>query len=141
MTAIDNNRLTELRQQLSESTARLGELEAIAVDALIAGKGERDVAALEVKKRECRERIAVLGKAIKQLAQQQQLDAQQRMLDHTMAVVAPLTKALDDSAAKLALPPYDKPTHPLEPEVVPAKKTFRWPGNPKQRDGSRWNER
>ena len=140
MTPLDH-RLSQLRQQLSESVTRLTELEAAAIDAVVGGKGERDVAALEAKKRECCERIAVLGKAIKQLEHQRQLDAQAFMMRETMAFVEPLTKALDDCAAKLALPPHvpDKPVR-LEPDVIKPKQVGKWFGNPKQ-GGSRWNER
>jgi hypothetical protein len=141
MTETDDRLIGELRQRLAESVARLAELEAIAIDALIAGKGDRDVAALEVKKRECGERIAALGKAIKQLEHQRQTDAQQRMLAQTMAFVAPLTASFDEATAKLALPPYTGPMRDLTPETVPAKKVFRWPGNPKEQGGNRWNER
>jgi hypothetical protein len=63
------------------------------------------------------------------------------MLRETMAFVEPLTKALDDGARALALPPQvpDKPVK-LEPETVRAKTTGKWFGNPKQGSG-RWNER
>jgi chromosome segregation ATPase len=140
--ATDNNdRLTELRAQLSDCSKRLGQLEAIAVDALIAGKTtERDIAALEVKKRECRDRIVLLEKAVQQLERQIQLDAQRRMLDQTMAVVSPLVAPLDEAASKLALPPYTNKMHPLVAETIPPKPTYRWPGNPLQ-GASRWNQR
>ena len=136
-----DDRLSELRQQLSEAAKRLGELEVTSVEAIIEGKAERDVSALEVRKAQVRDCVVLLQKTIRELEHRIQLAAQQAMLDHTLAVVAPLTKALDDAAAALALPPYDKPMNPLEPEVVPAKKAGRWFGNPKQSGGSRWNER
>ena len=85
MTATED-RLSELRQQLSESVARLAELEAAAIDAMLEAKAERDISALETRKAQARDRVVLLQKAIKQLEQQQQLDAQQRMLDQTMAV-------------------------------------------------------
>jgi hypothetical protein len=139
MTTTDD-RLSQLRQQLAASIARLAELDAAAIDAVVGGKGERDIAAIETRKAQARDRIVLLQKAIKQLEHQTQLDAQQRMLDQTMATIAPLTKALDEGAAKLALPPYDKPTRPLEPDVIKPKQVGKWFGNPKQ-VGSRWNER
>ena len=95
-------RLTQLRQQLSEASARLGELDAAAINAVIEGKTERDVTALEVRKTQARDRIVLLQKAIKSLEHQTQLDAQAFMMRETMATIAPLTKALDDGAAKLA---------------------------------------
>ena len=136
-----DDRLAELRRQLTETSKRLAELEAIAVDALIAGK-ERDTAALAVKTRECRERVAVLGKAVQQLEHRLQLDAQAFMTRESMAVMSPLTKALDDSASKLALPPHvpDKPVQ-LEPETIKPKTTGKWFGNPKSSVGDRWNQR
>ena len=137
MTPLDD-RLSQLRQQLAESIARLGEHDAAAINAVVEGKSERDIAGLETRKAQARDRIVLLGKAIKSLEHQIQQDAQRRMLDHTMAVVAPLTKALDDASAKLALPPHDKPMQPLEPEVVRAKTTGKWFGMPKQSSG-RWN--
>ena len=42
MTTTDD-RLSQLRQQLSESVARLGELDAAAIDAVVGGKTERDI--------------------------------------------------------------------------------------------------
>ena len=69
--------------------------------------------ALETRKAQARDRIVLLQKTIKELETRQQLAAQKAMLDHTLAVVAPLTKALDDSAAKLALPPHSEPTQPV----------------------------
>lgn len=117
----------ELRQRLAESVAHLAELEAAAIDAVIGGKSEGDLSALEVKKRECRERIVLLKDAIEHMEHQQQEDAQKRMLAHTAEFMGPLIAPLDEAVAKLALPPYDKPTHPLEPEVIKPKQTFRWP--------------
>ena len=141
MTATDD-RLGELRQKLSENVARLSEIEVMAVDAVIEG-GERDVAALEVKRRECAERIAAFGKAIAHIEHQKQIEDQQRMLAVSIAAVAPATKAMDDSLAKLVLPPYTPPEKPVrvEPEV-PAKTSQRpwYNGNPME-GGSRWNDR
>ena len=85
MTATED-RLSELRQQLSESVARLAELEAAAIDAMVEAKAERDISALETRKAQARDRVVLLQKTIKQLEHQLQLDAQQRMLDQTMAV-------------------------------------------------------
>jgi hypothetical protein len=140
MTTADD-RLGPLRQQLSESIARLGELEAAAIDAVVAGKTERNVTALEVRKTQARDRIVLLQKAIKSLEHQTQLDAQAFMMCETMATIAPLTKALDDGAAALLLPPHvpDKAVK-LEPDVVKPKQFGKWFGNPKQ-GGGRWNER
>jgi hypothetical protein len=140
MTTLDH-RLSQLRQQLSESVTRLGELEAAAIDAVVGGKAERDISAIETRKTQARDRILLLGKAIKQIEQQLQLDAQAFMMRETTAFVAPLTKALDDGAAKLALPPHvpDKPMQ-LEPDVIKPKQFGKWFGNPKQ-GGGRWNER
>ena len=140
MTATED-RLSELRQQLSESVARLAELEAAAINAMVEAKTERDISALETRKAQARDRVVLLTKTIKQLEHQPQLDAQQRMLDQTAEFMGPLIAPLDEATAKLALPPYTGPMHDLEPEVVPAKKTGRWFGNPKQQGGSRWNER
>ncbi len=139
MTTTDD-RLSQLRQQLSESIARLGELDAAAIDAVVAGKTERDISAIETRKAQARDRIVLLGKAIKQLEHQRQLDAEAFMTRETMAFVEPLTAPLNQAAAKLALPPYNKPVHSLEPDVVRAKTTGKWFGNPKQ-GGGRWNER
>ena len=99
------------------------------------------MSAIETRKAQARDRIVLLGKAIKQLEHQRQLDAQAFMMRETMAFVEPLTKALDDGAAKLALPPHvpDKPVK-LEPDVVKPKQIFKWFGNPKE-GGSRWNQR
>ena len=93
MTTLDH-RLSQLRQQLAESVARLAELDAAAIDAVVGGKAERDITAIEVRKAQARERIAVLQKAIKQLEHQAQLDAQAFMMRETLATIAPLTKAL-----------------------------------------------
>ena len=108
---------------------------------MIEGKTERDVTALEVRKTQARDRIVLLQKAIKSLEHQTQLDAQAFMMRETMATIAPLTKALDDGAAKLALPPHvpDKPVQ-LEPDVIKPKQFGKWFCNPKQ-GGGRWNER
>ena len=108
---------------------------------MVGGKTERDIAAIETRKAQARDRIVLLQKTIKQLEHQIQLDAQAYMLRETMAFVEPLTKALDEGAAKLALPPYvpDKPVQ-LEPDVVKPKQFGKWFGNPKQ-GGGRWNER
>jgi hypothetical protein len=140
MTTTDD-RLSQLRSQLAESIARLCELETSAIDAVISGKTERDVTAIETRKAQARDRIVLRGKAIKQLEHQLQLDAQAFMMRETMAFVEPLTKALDEGAAKLALPPHvpDKPVR-LEPDVVKPKQVGKWFGNPKQ-GGGRWNER
>jgi hypothetical protein len=70
MTTVD-----ELRQQLSESVARLGELEAAAIDAVLEAKTERDVSAIETRKGQARDRIVLLQRAIRTLEQQQQTDA------------------------------------------------------------------
>jgi hypothetical protein len=69
------------------------------------------------------------------------LDSQAFMMGETMSVIAPLTKALDDAAAQLALPPHvpDKPVR-LEPDVVKAKQFGKWFGNPRE-GGGRWNQR
>jgi hypothetical protein len=139
MSATDD-RLGELRRQLAESTARLSELEAAAIGAMIEAKG--DVTALETRKAQARDRIALLQDAIKHLDQQQQIDAQRRMLAQAMEVMAPLTKAMDDSVAKLALPPYVPPEKPVRPEPEVPAKTSRRPwyngGLPRE---SRWNDR
>ena len=135
-----DDRLTELRQQLSETVARLAELDAAAIAAVVDGKGERDISAIETRKSQARERVVLLQRTIKQLEYQQQLDAQKVMLAETVATIAPLVAPLDEAAAKLALPLYDKPTHPLEPPVVKPKQTGRWFGAPRQGTG-RWNER
>ena len=124
-----------------KSVARLAELEAAAIIAMVEAKAERDISALETRKAQARDRVVLLQKAIKQLENQIQLDAQQRMLDQTMAFMSPLAAPLDEAASKLALPPYTGPMHDLTPEVVPAKKTGKWFGNPKQQGGNRWNER
>lgn len=134
------DRLGELHSQLTESVARLAELEAAAIAAMVEAKPERDISAIEIRKGQTRARVVLLRNAIKQLENQTQLDAQAYMTRESEAFMSPLTKAFDDATAALALPPYDKPTHPLEPEVVKAKQTFRWFGNPKQ-VSSRWNER
>jgi hypothetical protein len=86
-------------------------IEAIAVSAVIEGKGERDISGIETRKAQARDRIVLLQKTIKQLEHQQQLEAQQRMLDQTMAFMSPLVAPLDEATAKLALPPHlpDKP--------------------------------
>jgi hypothetical protein len=115
-------------------------IEAIAVSAVIEGKGERDIADIEARKAQARDLVVLLQKAIKQLEGQQQLADQQRMLDQTMATIAPLTKALDDSARALALPPFEKRMQPLEPEVAKPKQTGRWFGTPREGSG-RWNQR
>ena len=140
MTTTDD-RLSQLRQQLSESVTRLGELDAAAINAVVEGKTERDISAIETRKAQARDRVVLLQKTIKQLEHQQQQDAQAFMMRETMAAVAPLTKALDDGAAKLALPPHvpDKPVQ-LEPEVIKPKQFGKWFGNPRQ-GGGRWNER
>jgi hypothetical protein len=134
------DRLGEMRQQLAESVARLAELEAAAIDAMLEAKPERDISAIEMRKAQARDRVLLLQKTIRQLEHQIQLDAQAFMMRETMAFVGPLIAPLDEATAKLALPPYTKPMQPLEPEVVPAKKIGRWFGNPKQ-GGNRWNER
>ena len=82
MTATED-RLSELRQQLSESVARVAELEAAAIDAMVEAKTERDISALETRKAQARDRVVLLQKTIKQLEHQLQLDAQQRMLDQS----------------------------------------------------------
>jgi hypothetical protein len=140
MTTADD-RLAQLGQQLGESVARLAELDAAAINAVVGGKGERDISAIETRKAQARDRIVLLQKAIKQLEHQLQLDAQAFMMRETMAFVEPLTKALDDGARALALPPHvpDKPVR-LEPDVIKPKQVGKWFGNPKQ-GGSRWNER
>ena len=66
MTTTDD-RLSQLRQQLSESVARLGELDAAAINAVVGGKTERDISAIETRKAQARERIVLLGKAITEL--------------------------------------------------------------------------
>lgn len=130
----------ELRQRLAENVAHLAELEAAAIDAVIRGKSERDLSALETRKVQARERIVLLQNAIKSLDQQNQIDAQQRMLAHTAEFMGPLVAPLDEAVAKLALPPYTGPMCDLTPETVPTKKTGRWFGNPREKQG-RWNER
>ena len=132
MTATED-RLSELRQQLSESVARLAELEQAAIDAMLEAKAERDISALETRKAQARERVVLLKKTIKQLERQLQLDAQQRMLDQSAAIMAPLVAPLEEAIAKLALPPHTGPMHDLTSEVVPAKKTGKWFGNPNAR--------
>ena len=136
-----DDRLVELRQQLAETVARLAELERHAIDAMIEAQPERDISAIITRQAQTRDRVALLTKVISELVRQQQLADQQRMLAQTMEAVAPLTKALDDSASKLLLPPHvpDKPVQ-LVPEVIPAKKVGRWPGNPLQ-GATRWNQR
>lgn len=131
MTVVDD-RLTALRQQLAESVARLAELEAAAIAAVIEAKAERDISAIETRKAQARDRIVLLQNAIKQLEQQRQLDAQEFMMRETMAVIAPLVAPFDEATAKFALPPHTGPMHDLTPETIPAKKTGRWFGNPKQ---------
>lgn len=140
MTEIDD-RLGELRRQLSECSKRLSALEAAAIEAMIEAHGARDLTSLEARKAQARDRIVLLQKAIQQLERQQQLDAQAFMMRETLAFVEPLTKALDESAAKLLLPPHvpDKPVR-LEPDVVKPKQFGKWFGNPKS-SASRWNER
>ena len=69
MTTTDD-RLSQLRQQLSESIARLAELDAAAINAVVGGKTERDISAIETRKAQARDRIVLLGKAIKQLEHQ-----------------------------------------------------------------------
>ena len=95
MTTTDD-RLSQLRQQLSESIARLGELDAAAIDAVVGGKTERDISAIETRKAQARDRIVLLGKAIKQLEHQRQLDAQAFMTRETEAFVAPLMAPLHE---------------------------------------------
>jgi hypothetical protein len=140
MTTVADDRLSKLRQQLSDSVARLTELDAAAINAVIEGKTERDISAIETRKAQARDRIVLLQKSIKHLEHQQQLDAQASMMRSTMAFIEPLTKTLDEGAAKLALPPHvpDKPVQ-LEPDVVKPKQVGKWFGNPKE--GGRWNER
>ena len=60
MTTTDD-RLSQLRQQLSESVARLAELDAAAISAVIEGKTERDIAAIETRKAQARDRIVLLA--------------------------------------------------------------------------------
>ena len=98
MTMTDD-RSTELRAQLTETVARLAELERHAIDAMIEDKGERDISAIITRQAQTRDRFVLLQKAINELERQQQLADQQRMLAQTMEAVAPLTKALDDGAA------------------------------------------
>jgi hypothetical protein len=62
-----NDRLTELRRQLSESTARLAELEAAAIDAMIEDKGERDISAIITRQAQTRDRVVLLQQTIKQI--------------------------------------------------------------------------
>jgi hypothetical protein len=140
-TMTDNNRLSELRQQLAEAVARLAELDAASITEMIEAKAERDVTALETRKAQARERIVVLQKAIKQLEHQAQLDAQAYMMRETEAFMGPLVAPLNQATAALLLPPHvpDKPVS-LEPEVVKPKQFGKWFGNPKQ-VGGRWNER
>ena len=112
------DRLSELRQQLSESVARVAELEAAAINAMVEAKAERDISALETRKAQARDRVVLLTKAIKQLEQKQQLDAQQRMLDQTMAFMC----AADQGARRQLRPSWrcrrtPEPMHDLEPEV------------------------
>jgi hypothetical protein len=115
-------------------------IEAIAVSAVIEGKGDRDIAGIEARKAQARDRIVLLQKTIRELETRQQLDAQQRMLASTVATIAPLTAPLDRAASALALKPHDRPTHPLEPETVKPKQSGKWFGNPKE-GGGRWNRR
>lgn len=140
MTTTDD-RLSELREQLSDSVARLATLDAAAIDAVVEAKPDRDVTALETRKAQARDRVALLRQTIKQLEHQQQLDAQAFMMRETTKFMGPLVAPLDEAAAKLLLPPYNKPTHPLEPDVVKPKQTGRWFGNPREGSGGRWNER
>ena len=49
MTTTDD-KLSQLRQQLTESVARLAELDAAAIDAVVGGKTERDISAIETRK-------------------------------------------------------------------------------------------
>ena len=58
MTAI-NDRLTELRAQLTKTVARLAELERHAIDAVIEDKGERDISAIETRKAQARDRVVL----------------------------------------------------------------------------------
>ena len=139
MTTADD-RLSRLRQQLAESITRLGELDVLAINAVVGGKTERDISALETRKAQARDRVALLTKAIKQLEHQRQLDAQAFMTRETAAFMGPLIEPLDRASAALLLPPHNAPAPKLEPEVIPTRKTGRWFGNPKQ-GGSRWNER
>ena len=139
MTATED-RLSELRQQLSDAVARLAELEQAAIDAMLEAKAERDISALETRKGQARDRVVLLTKAIQQLEQKQQLDAQAYMTREAEAFMAPLLAPLDEATSKFLLPPHTGPMHDLTPEVVPAKKTGKWFGNPKQ-SASRWNER
>ena len=43
---------------------------------------------------------------------QQQIDAQKRMLAHSAEFMGPLVAPLDEAMAKLALPPHTGPMHP-----------------------------
>ena len=140
MTVADD-RLSALRQQLAESVARLAELDAAAIAAVIEAKAERDISAIETRKAQARDRIVLLQNAIKQLEHQRQLDAQEFMMRETMAVIAPLVAPFDEATAKFALPPHTGPMRPLEPDVVRPKTTGKWFGNPKQQGSGRWNER
>ena len=79
---------------------------------MLEAKPERDISALETRKAQARDRVVLLQKTIKQLEQQHQLDAQQRMLDQTMAFMAPLIAPLGRQLRRssvAALPPSDKP--------------------------------
>jgi hypothetical protein len=140
--SMTDDRLTELRQQLTESVARLAELEAAAIDAMVEGKGERDISAIETRKSQTRDRIALLQQTIKQLERQRQLDAQAFMLAQEAAFMGPLVAPLDQASGALALPPHvpDKPVK-LEPETIKPKQSFRWFGNPREGGASRWNNR
>ena len=84
MTTTDD-RLSQLRQQLSESVARLAELDAAAVNAMIEGKAERDISGIAVRVSRARDRVVLLQKTIKQLEHQQQQDAQAFMMRETEA--------------------------------------------------------
>jgi hypothetical protein len=132
---------TDLVAKRAEAAARVLSLETTATAALLGGRDEKQIDALQVEISSTRERLKLLDRALKEHDQRQQLEAQQRMLDQTMAFVAPLTAPLDEAAAKLLLPPHTGPMRDLTPETVAKKTSFRWPGMPREGSSSRWNER
>ena len=125
--------LASFTQQLTDSVARLAELEAAAIVRWLKPSRSATLLPLKFAKRQTRARVVLLQKAIKQLENQTQLDAQAYMIRESEAFMSPLTKAFDEATAALALPPSLTANRRTRWNLKLSKRrqTFRWFGNPK----------
>ena len=137
----DGDLRADLVRQRNEAAERILALEGVATAALLGRKEQQTIDQLQTEILSLRERIRLLDAAIMKHDQDQHRETQARMLAQTMAFIKPLVEPLDRASSELLLPPHvpDKPVH-LEPDTVPKRTSFRWPGN-RQGDSNRWNQR